>query len=71
MIEMFASAYEHPEEVRAWYRSNKDRLAEIEALVMEELVGDQIVLTATVKSKPLPYDLVMNPPKEEETEKKT
>ena len=71
MIEMFASAYEHREEVRAWYRSNKDRLAEIEALVMEELVGDQIVLTATVKSKPLPYDLVMNPPKEEETEKKT
>lgn len=69
MIEMFASAYEHPEEVRAWYRSNKDRLAEIESLVMEELVGDQIVLTATVKSKPLSYDLVMNSPKEEETEK--
>lgn len=69
MIEMFASAYEHPEEIRAWYRSNKDRLAEIEALVMEELVGDQIVLTATVTSKSLSYDVVMNTPKEEDTEK--
>lgn len=67
MIEMFASAYEHPEEVRTWYRSNKERLAEIEALVMEELVADQIVLTATVKPKSLSYDSVMHP---EEAEKK-
>lgn len=68
MIDMFASAYEHPEEVRAWYRSNKDRLAEIEALVMEELVADQIVLTATVVPKPLSYDDVMSPKEEAETE---
>lgn len=66
MIELFASAYERPEEVRAWYRSNKERLAEIEALVMEELVADQIVLTATVVPKSQSYDEIMNPPQQDE-----
>ncbi|MCR9192784.1 MAG: trigger factor [Gammaproteobacteria bacterium] len=60
MIELFASAYERPEEVRAWYKGNKERLAEIEALVMEELVADQIVSTATVVPKTLAYDEIMN-----------
>ncbi len=66
MIELFASAYERPEEVRAWYRSNKERLAEIEALVMEELVADQIVLTATVVPKSQSYDEIMHPPQQDE-----
>ncbi len=61
MIEMFASAYERPEEVRAWYKGNKERLAEIEALVMEELVADQIIATATVAPKSSSYDEIMNP----------
>lgn len=61
MIEMFASAYERPEEVRAWYKGNKERLAEIEALVMEELVADQIIATATVTPKTSSYEEIMNP----------
>ena len=61
MIEMFATAYEHPEEVRAWYRNSKDRMAEIEALVMEELVADQIALTATIVTEPKSYNEVMHP----------
>ena len=61
MIEMFAGAYEHPGQVRDWYRSNKDRMAEIEALVMEELVADQIVLTATISSKSQSYADTMHP----------
>ncbi|MGV3739925.1 MAG: trigger factor [Gammaproteobacteria bacterium] len=69
MIEMFASAYEHPEEVRAWYRSNKERLAEIEALVMEELVADQIVLAATVVPTVKSYDQIMHPETEAEKQK--
>lgn len=69
MIEVFASAYEHPEQVRAWYRSNKERLAEIEALVMEELVADQIVLAATVSPKSQSYDEVMHPQTEAEKSK--
>lgn len=69
MIEMFASAYEHPEEVRTWYRSNKERLAEIEALVMEELVADQIILTAKIVSKSQSYDEIMHPETEAEKNK--
>lgn len=69
MIEIFASAYEHPQEVRNWYRSNKDRMAEIEALVMEELVADQIVLTATVTPKSQSYDEIMHPKADAEQNK--
>jgi len=65
MIEVFASAYERPDEVRGWYRGNKDRLAEIEALVMEELVADQIVSTATISQKSVTYSEVMNPKKDD------
>ncbi|PJD92683.1 MAG: trigger factor [Legionella sp.] len=61
MIETFASAYERPEEVRAWYKGNKERLAEIEALVMEELVADQIIATATAVPKSSSYEEIMNP----------
>lgn len=69
MIEVFASAYEHPEEVRAWYRSNKERLAEIEALVMEEMVADQAVSVATVVPKSQSYDQIMHPDTEAEKQK--
>lgn len=69
MIEVFASAYEHPEEIRAWYRSNKERLAEIEALVMEEMVADQAVSVATVVPKSQSYDQIMHPDTEAEKQK--
>lgn len=61
MIEKFAGAYEDPAELRAWYRSNKENLAEIEALVMEEVVADKIAADALIKYKSTDYDSVMNP----------
>jgi len=64
MIEKFASAYETPEELRAWYQGNKERLAEIEALVMEELVSEKIIEDAKVTHKKMKYDAVMNPKKD-------
>lgn len=68
MIDKFASAYESPEELRAWYQSSKEHLAEIEALVMEDLVADKIAADAKLKHKNMDYDAVMNPKKD--TEKK-
>ena len=65
MIEVFATAYERPDEVRAWYRSSKERLAEIEALVMEEIVADKIVSNASLSQKSVTYAEVMNPAKDE------
>lgn len=70
MIEVFASAYERPDDVRAWYRGSKERLAEIEGLVMEELVADQIVLNASVSQKTKTYDDIMNP-KQQNDEKES
>ncbi len=66
MIEKFASAYESPEELRAWYKGNKERLAEIEALVMEELVSEKILEDAKIVKKKMEYNEVMNPKKDNE-----
>lgn len=63
MIEKFASAYERPEELRSWYNNSKEHMAEIEALVMEELVADKIAADAKVNYKKTDYDSVMNPKK--------
>ncbi len=63
MIEKFASAYESPDELRNWYQSSKEHMAEIEALVMEDMVADKISADAKLKYKTMDYDSVMNPKK--------
>lgn len=63
MIDKFASAYESPDELRAWYQSSKENLAEIEALVLEEMVADKIAADAKLTHKSMDYDSVMNPKK--------
>ena len=69
MIEKFANAYEDPQELRNWYQNSKEHLAEIEALVMEEMVADKIAADAKIKHKAISYDSVMNPKKETEKKK--
>lgn len=64
MIEKYASAYEDPEELRAWYKENNERLAEIEALVMEEVVAEKMSEKAKITEKKTSYDDVMNPKKD-------
>lgn len=71
MIDKLASAYEKPEELRAWYQSSKERMAEVEALVMEEMVADKIAADAKIKHKSMDYDSVMNPKKTTEKTEKT
>lgn len=66
MIEKFASAYEAPDELRAWYRGSKERLAEIEAIVMEEMVAEKISEKAKLIEKAMSYDAVMNPKSDSE-----
>ena len=61
MIDKFASAYESPDELRAWYQSSKDHMAEIEALVIEEMVAEKIATDAKLEYKDMDYDSVMNP----------
>jgi trigger factor len=66
MIDKFASAYESPDELRTWYQSSKEHMAEIEALVMEDLVAEKIAADAKLKHKTMDYDSVMNPKKDTE-----
>lgn len=63
MIEKLAGAYEDPEELRNWYQDSAERRAEIEALVMEEMVSDKIIERAKIIKKKMTYDQVVNPEK--------
>jgi trigger factor len=61
-IEELAQSYENPGEVIRWYFSDRERLAEIEALVVEQNVVDWALGLAKVNDKSLPFDEIMTQP---------
>ena len=63
MIEKMATAYEDPDELRSWYQESQERRAEIEALVMEEVVSEKIIERAKIIEKKMTYDQIVNPEK--------
>ncbi|PPE65879.1 trigger factor [Caldimonas caldifontis] len=58
-IEEMAQSYEKPEEVVRWYYSDMQRLAEVEAVVLENNVTDFVLARAKVVDKALPFDELM------------
>ena len=58
-IEEFAQTYENPAEVIRWYFSDKNRLAEVEALVVEQNVVDWVLQNGQVTDKSLTFDELM------------
>ncbi|KTD22618.1 trigger factor [Legionella londiniensis] len=66
MIDKFANAYENPDELRAWYQGDKERMAEVEAMVMEDMVAEKILADAKISEVKQEYEDVMNPKKETE-----
>jgi len=54
-----AASYEHPEEVVRWYQSNPERMAEIEAIVLENNVADHIFGQAKVQPKRIDFAELM------------
>jgi trigger factor len=64
MIEKMASAYESPEELRSWYQGNKERMADIEALVLEDMVSEKVLEDAKIVKTKMDYEAVMNPKKD-------
>ncbi|TSE25535.1 trigger factor [Tepidimonas aquatica] len=54
-----ASSYEQPEEVVRWYRANPERMAEIEAIVLENNVADFIFGKAKVTPKAITFAELM------------
>jgi len=60
MIEKAAEGYEDTSEVINWYYSDKNRLAEVEALALEEQVINWIMDKAKVNETELAFDALMN-----------
>jgi trigger factor len=58
-IEEFSQTYENPAEVVRWYFSDKNRLAEVEALVVEQNVVDWVLQKGQVTTKSLTFDELM------------
>jgi trigger factor len=54
-----AASYEYPEEVVRWYQSNPERMAEIEAIVLENNVADHIFSQAKVTPKRIDFAELM------------
>jgi len=59
-IEEFAQAYENPAEVVRYYFSDRDRLAEVEAIVVEQNVVDWALSKARITDRELAFDELMS-----------
>ncbi len=58
-IEELAQSYEKPAEVMRWYLSDRQRMAEVEAVVIENNVTDFVLGQVKVIDKVLPFDELM------------
>jgi trigger factor len=58
-IEELAQSYEKPSEVVRWYLGDRQRLAEVEAVVVENNVAEFVLSRAKVADKVLPFDELM------------
>jgi trigger factor len=58
-IEELAQSYEKPAEVVRWYLSDRQRMAEVEAVVIENNVTEYVLSKAKVVDKTLPFDELM------------
>ena len=60
LIETTASAYEDPQEVVEYYKSNKELLQQIQNVALEEQAIEQVVSQAKVKEVKKSFDEIMN-----------
>lgn len=58
-IEELAASYERPEDVTRWYYGDNQRLAEVEAVVIESNVADFVLSQAKVTEKTLSFEELM------------
>jgi len=62
-LEATAATYEDPQEVIDYYRSNREAMSSIEAMVLEDQVVDWVLEQAQVSDEPTTFEAVMNPGK--------
>lgn len=58
-VEKVAASYEQADQVVAWYYNNKDRLAEIESVVLEDVIVDWVMGQANIKETSSSFNEVM------------
>jgi len=58
-IEEMAQSYEKPADVMRWYLGDRQRMAEVEAVVIENNVAEYVLSQAQVTDKVLPFDELM------------
>lgn len=61
LVEELAESYEQPQEVVNWYYGNKDQLAQVEAMALEEAVIDHILSKAKVTETACSYEEALKP----------
>lgn len=59
-IDEMAAPYERPQEVVSWYYGDKQRLAEVESLVLEDQVVAWVLSQAKVVDKAMTFSEIMN-----------
>jgi trigger factor len=59
-VDAIAAPYERPQEVVAWYYGDKQRLNEVESLVLEEQVVAWVLSQAKVVDKTMTFSEIMN-----------
>jgi trigger factor len=59
-LEEMSQSYEKPAEVVRWYLSDRSRMAEVEALVIEKNVTDFVMSRAKLTAKALAFDELMS-----------
>lgn len=60
-VEQFAQSYEEPQEVIDYYYANKQQLASVENVVLEDQVVDWVLDQAKVEQSETGFDELMNP----------
>jgi trigger factor len=58
-IEELSQSYEKPSEVMRWYLSDRNRMAEVEAIVVENNVAAHVLERAKTTPKEVPFDELM------------
>jgi trigger factor len=58
-IEELAASYEKPADVIRWYQNDRQRLAEVEAVIIENNVTDFVLGKAKVTEKSVAFDELM------------
>ena len=64
-LDEIAASYEDSEQVKQYYRSNKEQMSSVEAMVLEEQVVDWIKSKAKINAEKSSFDELMNPKKGE------